>query len=99
MRAYENGWNALSQAAHEQYSEAGRQPNVLYVRRGGRYYDFSGVSGLDCAEDSRAFAVTDHRWRWQPGPAVEEQARPADSRVPEPVRGGKEVRWRFACAA
>ena len=56
---YENGWNALSQAAHEEYSEAGRQPNVFYVRRGGRYYDFSGVSGLDCAEDSRAFAVTD----------------------------------------
>ena len=35
------------------------QPNVFYVRRGGRYYDFSGVSGLDFAEDSRAFAVTD----------------------------------------
>src|SRR5205823_6541341 len=56
---YENGWNALSQAAHEQYSEAGRQPNVFYARRGERYYDFSGVSGLDVAEDSRAFAVTD----------------------------------------
>ena len=57
--SYENGWNALSQAVHEQYSEAGRQPNVFYVRRGNRYYDFSGVSGLDFAEDSRAFAVTD----------------------------------------
>ena len=56
---YENGWNALSQAAHERYSEAGRQPNVFYVRRGSRYYDFSGISGLDFAEDSRAFAVTD----------------------------------------
>lgn len=57
--AYENGWNALSQAVHENYSEAGRQPNVFYARRGDRYYDFSGVSGLDVAEDSRAFAVTD----------------------------------------
>jgi tetratricopeptide (TPR) repeat protein len=57
--AYEDGWNALSQAAHEQYSEAGRQNNVFYVRRGGRYQDFSGVSGLDVADDSRAFAVTD----------------------------------------
>jgi Flp pilus assembly protein TadD len=57
--SYENGWNALSQAVHEKYSEAGRQPNVFYVRRGSRYYDFSGVSGLDLAEDSRAFAVTD----------------------------------------
>jgi len=57
--AYENGWNALSQAVHGEFSEAGRQPNVFYVRRGGRYYDFSGVSGLDFADDSRAFAVTD----------------------------------------
>jgi tetratricopeptide (TPR) repeat protein len=57
--SYEDGWNALSQAVHEQYTEAGRQPNVFYVRRGNRYYDFSGVSGLDFAEDSRAFAVTD----------------------------------------
>jgi tetratricopeptide (TPR) repeat protein len=57
--AYENGWNALSHAVHEKYSEAGRQPNVFYVRRGGKYYDFSGVSGLDFADDSRAFAVTD----------------------------------------
>ena len=57
--AYENGWNALSQAVHEKYSEAGRQPNVFYVRRAGKYYDFSGVSGLDFANDSRAFSVTD----------------------------------------
>jgi tetratricopeptide (TPR) repeat protein len=57
--AYEDGWNALSQAVHEKYSEAGRQANVFYARRGGKYYDFSGVSGLDFADDSRAFAVTD----------------------------------------
>ena len=57
--SYENGWNALSQAVHEKYSEAGRQPNVFYIRRGGQHYDFSGISGLDCAEDSRTFAVTD----------------------------------------
>ncbi len=57
--SYENGWNALSRGVHEQYSEAGRQPNVFYVRRGGKYHDFSGVSGLDFADDSRAFAVTD----------------------------------------
>ena len=56
---YENGWNALSQAVHEKYSEAGRQANVFYVRRGARYYDFSGVSGLDFMDDSRGFAVTD----------------------------------------
>ncbi len=57
--AYESGWDQLSRAVHEKYSEAGRQPNVFYVRRGEKYYDFSGVSGLDLADDSRAFAVTD----------------------------------------
>jgi tetratricopeptide (TPR) repeat protein len=58
-QAYENGWNALSQAVHDVCSEAGRQSNVFYVRRGDRYYDYSGVSGLDFAADSRAFSVTD----------------------------------------
>jgi tetratricopeptide (TPR) repeat protein len=57
--AYENGWNALNQFIREEYSWNGREPNVLHVRQGGRYHDFSGVSGLDFAEDSRAFAVTD----------------------------------------
>ena len=56
---YENGWNAINQLIREDYSWNGREPNVFYVRRSGRYYDFSGVSGLDCALDSRAFAVTD----------------------------------------
>ncbi|MGH9664294.1 MAG: ASPIC/UnbV domain-containing protein, partial [Bryobacteraceae bacterium] len=57
--AYENGWNAINQLIREDYSWSGREPNVFYARRDGRYYDFSGVSGLDFAEDSRAFAVTD----------------------------------------
>ena len=57
--AYENGWNAINQFIREDYSWNGREPNVLYARRGGRYYDFSGVSGIDFADDSRAFAVTD----------------------------------------
>ena len=57
--AYENGWNALNQLIREDYSWNGREPNVLYARRAGRFYDFSGISGLDCAEDSRAFAVSD----------------------------------------
>ncbi len=56
---YENGWNAINQLIREDYSWNGREPNVFYVRRNGRYYDFSGVSGLDAALDSRAFAVTD----------------------------------------
>lgn len=56
---YENGWNALNQFVREEYSWNGHEPNVLHVRRGGRYFDFSGVSGLDFAEDGRAFAVAD----------------------------------------
>ena len=57
--AYENGWNAINQFIREDYSWNGREPNVLHVKRGGRYFDFSGVSGLDFADDARAFAVTD----------------------------------------
>ncbi len=57
--AYENGWNALNQLVREDWSWNGHEPNVFYVRRGGRYVDHSGVSGLDHALDSRAFAVTD----------------------------------------
>jgi tetratricopeptide (TPR) repeat protein len=57
--AYENGWNALDQWIRESYSWSGREPNVLYARRKGRFYDFSGVSGIDFADDSRAFAAVD----------------------------------------
>ncbi len=57
--AYENGWNALNQFIREDYSWSGREPNVLHVRRGARYFDFSGVSGLDYPEDTRAFAIAD----------------------------------------
>lgn len=57
--AYENGWNALNQLIREDHTWSGRQPNVHYVRRNSRFYDFSGVSGLDFMDDGRAFAVTD----------------------------------------
>jgi tetratricopeptide (TPR) repeat protein len=56
---YENGWNAINQLIREDYSWNGREPNVYYARRNGHFYDLSGVSGLDSALDSRAFAVTD----------------------------------------
>ncbi len=55
---YENGWNALNQLIREDYSWNGREPNVFYVKQGG-YRDASGVSGLDFADDTRTFAVTD----------------------------------------
>ncbi len=57
--AYENGWNAINQFIREDYSWNGREPNVLHVRKGDRYLDHSGVSGLDYADDSRAYAITD----------------------------------------
>jgi tetratricopeptide (TPR) repeat protein len=57
--AYENGWNAINQLIRGDYSWSGREANVFYARRAGRYYDFSGVSGIDIAEDSRAFGWID----------------------------------------
>jgi tetratricopeptide (TPR) repeat protein len=62
---YENSWNAINQLIREDYSWCGREHNVFYKRihpvAGGpaRFFDFSGVSGIDFADDSRAFAVTD----------------------------------------
>jgi len=60
---YEGGWNALNQLIREDYSWNGREPNVFYVKPNGAresgYRDASGVSGLDFADDTRTFAVTD----------------------------------------
>ena len=58
---YESGWNTINQLVREDYSWCGGDANVFYVRAGqpARYYDCSGVSGLDFADDSRAFAVCD----------------------------------------
>jgi Tfp pilus assembly protein PilF len=56
---YENGWNAINQFIREGYSWNGGEPNVLLRREGNRYVDVSGVSGLDVAADSRAFAAVD----------------------------------------
>ncbi len=56
---YENGWNAINQLIREDYSWCGREPNVFLKRVKDKFVDVSGVSGLDFADDSRAFAVTD----------------------------------------
>jgi tetratricopeptide (TPR) repeat protein len=56
---YENGWNALNQLIRGGHCWNGREPNVFYVKQDGRYRDASGVSGLDFANDTRSFAVTD----------------------------------------
>ena len=56
---YENGWNTIGQLFRGGHDWRGGEPNVFYKRREGRYVDASGVSGLDFANDSRTFAVTD----------------------------------------
>ena len=56
---YENGWNTIGQLFRGGYNWRGGEPNVFYRKRGDRYVDASGVSGLDFADDSRTFAVTD----------------------------------------
>ena len=57
---YESGWNAINQFIRQDHTWSGDQRNVFYVREGGqRYRDCSGISGLDFADDSRTFAVTD----------------------------------------
>jgi Tfp pilus assembly protein PilF len=57
--AYENGWNAINQFIREDYSWNGREPNIFYAKRDGRYCDVSGISGFDFADDTRAFSITD----------------------------------------
>ena len=56
---YETGWNCLNELIREGLDWNGNEPNVFFARRGGRYRDLSGISGLDRAVDSRGFAVTD----------------------------------------
>jgi len=89
--AYEKGWNAINQFVREDYSWNGREPNVFYVRRNGRYFDASGISGLDCALDSRAFAGHGHRRGRQSRPGAEEPSRAASEGVPQRVYGRQEV--------
>ncbi len=91
---YENGWNAINQFIREDYSWNGREPNVLHVRRGDRYFDFSGVSGLDFADDSRAFAVTDFDGDGRPDVDSEEPAGAAGTRSAEQLRGERTMRSR-----
>ncbi len=56
---YENGWNAINQFTREDFSWNGHEPNVMYAKQGNRFYDVSGISGFDHADDTRAFAVAD----------------------------------------
>lgn len=58
-REYEEGWNTINQAIREGESWCGGEANVFYGWRGGKLENLSAESGLDVANDSRAFAFTD----------------------------------------
>jgi tetratricopeptide (TPR) repeat protein len=58
--SYENGWVAINRLIREGGTWSGHERKVLYWNRGnGQFSDVSGVSGLDFAEDGRAFAAFD----------------------------------------
>ena len=57
--SYESGWNAINQFLREGYSWNGNEANVFYIRDGAQYRDASSESGLNFADDTRAFATTD----------------------------------------
>jgi Flp pilus assembly protein TadD/peroxiredoxin len=57
---YERGWNAINELIRSDGTWNGYERNVVYVNnRDGTFSDISGVSGLDCVEDGRAFALAD----------------------------------------
>lgn len=57
---YERGWNAINELIRSDGSWSGGERNVLYANnRDGTFSDVSGLSGLDLADDSRAFALAD----------------------------------------
>jgi tetratricopeptide (TPR) repeat protein/peroxiredoxin len=57
---YEEGWNAINELIRSDGTWNGYQRNVFFVNNGdGTFAHASGVAGLDFADDSRAFALTD----------------------------------------
>lgn len=59
-QAYEHGWNALNELIRTDHSWSGGERNVLLRNnRDGTFSDVSGITGLDCIEDSRSFALAD----------------------------------------
>ncbi len=56
---YERGWNEINQRIREGDSWAGHEANVFYTMTDGRATERSAESGIDFADDSRAFAFVD----------------------------------------
>jgi tetratricopeptide (TPR) repeat protein/peroxiredoxin len=60
LKGYERGWNAINELIRSDKSWNGFQRNVMFGNnRDGTFSEISGVVGLDCMEDSRAFALAD----------------------------------------
>ena len=58
--AYERGWNAINELVRSDHTWHGYARNVSFVNnRNGTFAEISGAIGLDCLEDSRAFALAD----------------------------------------
>lgn len=58
--SYQAGWRAGFHLAHGGHDWNGRQRNVCFLNLGGgRFADASVISGLDFADDGRAFALFD----------------------------------------
>ena len=57
---YEQGWNAINELIRSDGTWNGYERNTFYVNLGdGTFADASGATGLDFADDSRAFALSD----------------------------------------
>lgn len=57
---YEMAWNAVNELVRSDFSWSGYQRNVFYANNHDKTFaDVSGVLGLDCRDDSRAFALAD----------------------------------------
>lgn len=57
---YQSGWRAGFHLAHAGHDWNGREHNVCFLNLGGgRFADASAISGLDFADDGRAFALFD----------------------------------------
>jgi tetratricopeptide (TPR) repeat protein len=58
--SYERGWNAINELIRSDATWNGYERNVFYANnRDGTFSEISGVSGLDFADDSRAFVLAD----------------------------------------
>jgi tetratricopeptide (TPR) repeat protein/peroxiredoxin len=59
-RDYEQGWSAINELIRADGTWSGYERNIFYANNGdGTFSDISGVIGLNCLEDGRAFALAD----------------------------------------